>query len=79
MSRYALGIGPPGEWFPLNPDFKKDPPETGLYCCRCQRKVEKSYRSVEVNWDTVGVRNDPLGKDYIGNDCWKTITNGKPN
>jgi len=78
MSRQALGIGPPGEWFFLDPDFRKDPPNTGLYCCRCQRKVEKSYRSVDVNWNTMEVRNDPLGKHLIGNDCWKIITSKKP-
>lgn len=64
----------PGPWYRLDPDFRRDVPKnTALYCCRCQRKVEKNYRVVEVDWDTHRVRNNPLGKDLIGNDCWAQV------
>ncbi len=52
------------------------------HCCRCNKPLNIqeaaakgiSYRSVEVSGDGIKVRNNPLGKDLIGSDCWKIIT-----
>ena len=63
----------PGEWFPFDPDNRKDPPTHGLYCCRCNKRVEKSYKAVDVDWEKMAVRNNPLGKSLIGNDCWNKV------
>jgi hypothetical protein len=63
----------PGPWYDLNPDYRKDAPNTGLHCCRCQRRLERSYLSVEVNYDTMQVRTNIFGNAVIVNDCWKTV------
>lgn len=67
----------PGPWFYLDPDYRRDAPkDTALFCCRCQKRVSgaTTLRVVEVDWDKMMVRNNPLGKELIGSDCWKQIT-----
>lgn len=70
----------PGPWYLLNPDFRKDAPKTGPWCCRCQRPLKsitkgESMRLVEVDWDRWLVRNNPLGKDLLGSECFKQVFN----
>lgn len=72
----------PGDWIYLDPDYRVQTPKDKnglpvLHCCRCQRPVKgsagNSFRSVDVDWDNLQVRNNPLGKELIGADCWKQI------
>lgn len=67
----------PGEWMELNPDYRRSAPKTGLFCCRCQRSLFehniKSLSACEVNYNTLQVRSNPLGKELIGRDCWNAV------
>lgn len=60
--------------FDLNPDFRKDAPKSGLYCVRCQKPIKDFAKAIRVtvNWNTWLVMQG--GNEFMGADCWKTIT-----
>jgi hypothetical protein len=60
--------------FNLDPDFRRDAPESGDYCVRCQRPIadRKKALFVTVHWETWTVIAG--GNELIGADCWRTIT-----
>lgn len=56
----------------LNPDFRRDAPDYGPYCARCQKPVDpKTAIHVTVDWLSWIVTEG--GHDLIGPDCWKKI------
>jgi hypothetical protein len=64
----------------LDPDYRRDAPAHGLYCCRCQKALrDNNYITVTVDYNTMTVRKDANGKEYIGNNCWKIISNKNGN
>lgn len=77
----------PGEWLSFDPDHRRNPPEVKdakgkfLYylphCCQCNRPMSGNagvaFKCVDVDWDNIKVRNNPLGKELIGEDCWKKV------
>lgn len=66
-------------WYFLDPDNRKDDPKTGLFCCRCKRKVKDtqavtSFISVELHPEYPWVRKSVFkGAHLIGEDCWNKI------
>lgn len=77
----------PGEWLKFDPDHRRTPPEhrdqNGKFlgykphCCQCNRAMSGSagvpFKTVDVDWDNILVRNNPLGKELIGEDCWNKV------
>jgi hypothetical protein len=72
----------PGEWMQLNADYRRSTPKdkNGQFvphCCRCQKPIKGSaglsFKVVEVDEIGARVRSNPLGKDIIGEDCWKRV------
>lgn len=59
--------------FHFSPDYRKEPPSNGLYCCNCQRPLNGKFISVSINYETMQVKEDINGKDKIGVDCWRKI------
>jgi hypothetical protein len=70
MSLFAA----PGPWFYLNPDYRRDRPDHP-HCCRCGKSFRRETNMivVEVDWENVQVRNNPMGKELIGHDCWAQV------
>jgi len=69
--------GSNNNWVYLDPDNRKNPPET-LHCCRCMRTLKDtpsftSFISVEVHREHPWVRKSILGRQLIGSDCWNKI------
>ena len=60
--------------YALDPDFRRDAPNRGPYCVRCQRPITNLNKAVRVtvDWDAWLVREG--GDDLMGQDCWQTIT-----
>jgi len=58
----------------LDPDFRRDAPETGDWCARCQKPIKDRRKAVAVtvHWETWTVFAG--GEELIGADCWLTIT-----
>jgi 1,4-dihydroxy-2-naphthoyl-CoA synthase len=66
------------EWMYLNPDYRREAPRKGLFCCRCQKPIDaksNGYVNVEVNYDTLEVMVHRFGKEVIGKDCLKKVLN----
>ncbi len=77
-------------WFPLDPDNRKDAPEIRdgkgsfigykPHCVRCHKPLKGatvSYIACTVDWDMMEVRKDPLGKELIGQDCFNICKQNK--
>jgi len=62
--------------FPLDPDFTKDAPLSGAFCCRCQKPLNDPFKCfrVQVDWNTWMVHKTIVGNSLIGKNCWKKIT-----
>jgi hypothetical protein len=63
-----------GCWvYQMDPDFRRDAPEHGAYCVRCQKPIMDPSKavSVTVDWNTWLVTEG--GSELMGADCW-TIT-----
>lgn len=66
-------------WYELDPDNNIDNPKSGLFCCRCKRKIKEtqcfeSFISVKMhpiwsNW----VIKDPFGNYLLGSECAKKL------
>lgn len=58
----------------LDPDFRRDEPNSGDYCVRCQKKITDRRKAiwVTVHWETWTVWAG--GSELIGADCWRAIT-----
>ena len=66
-------------WYELDPDNNKKDPKSGLFCCRCKRKIKETqcfeyFISVKMhpiwgNW----VMKDPLGNHLLGSECARKI------
>lgn len=61
----------------LDPDFRREPPDSGDYCVRCQKRIanRKKAVSVTVHWPTWTVIAG--GDELIGSDCWAAIRKAK--
>lgn len=64
------------EWFFLDPDNRRDPPNKGPYCCRCMKPldartpIEHRYTIHPTNpW----VKLDTNGSHLMGTACWKEV------
>lgn len=74
-------FGPPTEWVFLDPDNRRNPPETGLWYCRCNKRLKTNETGIvcDVSYEVPGnedapmVRLNPLGKSIIGSYCWNEI------
>lgn len=80
-------------WYHLDPDNRVEEPKNydhrGRFigykpnCCRCHKAMKSSagvsFRCVTVDWDNMQIRNDPFGKDLIGEDCWNQVTKNPVN
>lgn len=64
--------------YSIDPDFRREAFDPNKkYCVNCQREVNiKTAVPVTVDWDNLVVREG--GKDFMGSDCWKKVTGGKP-
>lgn len=64
------------KWFFLDPDNRRDPPKTGLYCCRCMKPLDMRH-PITLRWtihpENPWVRLDPTGDQLMGTDCWKQV------
>ena len=63
--------------FYLDPDFRRDAPEEGPYCVRCQKRIADISKAVHVtvDWNTWMVTEG--GDDLMGHDCWAKISESK--
>ena len=60
--------------YSLDPDFRRNAPEEGAYCVRCQKPIKGKSIKVSVDWDTWAVWQDDAGEHLMGPDCWKVVS-----
>lgn len=65
-------------WYDLDPDNNKKDPESGLFCCRCKRKIKETmcfeeFISVEMHPVHYWVKLSPLGGHLLGSECAKKL------
>lgn len=65
--------GKPKEYF-LDPDFRREPPDEGAYCVRCQKPIHDPAKAIRVTVDWERVRVKEGGDELMGRDCWKAIS-----
>jgi hypothetical protein len=65
-------------WHYLDPDNNKSNPKTGLFCCRCKRKIKETqsfenFISVEMHDTHYWVKPSINGKHLLGLECAKKL------
>lgn len=66
-------------WYYLDPDNRKDPPEKGMFCERCKKKIVNlnSCQPIKLHeenpWFKV-VQPMTRADGFIGKDCLKIVT-----